>query len=158
MDANKSNYPTLCSISLMSEKSFLFLYKTRSLKKMNLHYRQAAHALTRQTQLQPVFRQAGGSLCFWGLWLSIPPTISTVLQDFKRSLCSPNPPVPTLSGEPSTWPRVSYSSQVCLRSVALAWYTRILGAVLAFCFSNSCYFTFKVGHHWKNNQFHEMVN
>ena len=59
------------------------------------------------------------------------------------------PSGPHSLGEPSTWPQVSYSSQVCLRSIALAWYARILSTVLAFYFSNSCYFTFKVGHHWR---------
>lgn len=52
-------------------------------------------------------------------------------------------------GEPGTWPQVSYSSQVCRRSAAPVWYARILSTVLAFYFSNTCYFTFKLGHHWR---------
>lgn len=52
-------------------------------------------------------------------------------------------------GELGTWPQVSYSSQVCRRSAAPAWYARILSTVLAFYFSNTCYFTFKLGRHWR---------
>lgn len=56
-------------------------------------------------------------------------------------------------GEPSTWPQVSYSSQVSLHSTALPWYARILSTALEFYFSNTCYFTFKLGHQWRTEGF-----
>lgn len=54
--------------------------------------------------VETYFRQPGGSMCFWGLWLFIPPTISTVLQDFKHSLRSPDPAVLTLLGNQAPGP------------------------------------------------------
>lgn len=80
------------------------------------------------------FRQPDGSMCFWGLWHPILPTISNVLEDFKHSLCSPNPQVPDLLGEPSTWPRDSHSSQVRFHSIAPVRYAHIkyCNGILAF--------------------------
>lgn len=65
---------------------------------------------------------------------------SSVLQTL-RSLLS--------RGNQAPGPGVSYSSQLCLHSIALAWYARILSTILAFYFSSSFYLTFKVGHQWR---------
>lgn len=91
------------------------------------------------------FRKAGGGLCFWGCTTNNQRRPSG-LQTFPlySKPCSP----PSL-GERSTWPQVSYSSQVCLQSAAPAWYARILSTVSAFHFSDTCYFTFKLGHQWR---------
>lgn len=121
-------------------------------QKINLLRCQAADALRDLDNCAAAyFRQPGGSMCFWGLWLPLPPTISTVLQDFKHSLCSPNPPVPALQGNQAPGPKFHIPLR-CSSAARLAWYARILSAVLAFYFSNSYDFTFKVGHHWRTER------
>lgn len=41
---------------------------------------------------------------------------------------------------------------MCLQSAAPAWYARILSTVSAFHFSDTCYFTFKLGHQWRTEE------
>lgn len=91
------------------------------------------------------FSKAGGGLCCWGFSANNqqhPSGLQT--RPLYSKPCSP----PSL-GECSTWPQVSYSSQVCLQSAAPAWYSRMLSTVSGFHFSDTCYFTFKVGHQWR---------
>lgn len=123
-------------------------------QKMNLQHLQVAHAFQAQitaatSYLQPISDNQVAACVFATCDFPYHPqsaassrtsNTSSVLQTL-RSLLS--------QGNQAPGPGVSYSSQLCLRSIALAWYARILSTILAFCFSNSCYLTFKVGHRWR---------
>lgn len=121
---------------------------------MNLQHLQVAHAFQAQitaatSYLQPISDNQAAACVFATYDFPYHPqsapssrtsNTSSVLQTL-RSLLS--------RGNQAPGPAVSYSSQLCLHSIALAWYARILSTILAFYFSSSFYLTFKVGHQWR---------
>lgn len=116
---------------------------TQSLLKKKEHCKQAApYFLDKNNCISAHFRQAG-AVCtsdFYDFPCHPQATASgTHVLQAHRSQCS--------LGTRAAGQGASHSSQVCLCGIAPASYARILSAVLAFYFSNCCYFTFKVGCH-----------
>lgn len=74
----------------------------------------------------------------------------------NASLSSPNPAVFTLPGKWAPGPKFHIPLRCCRHSAAPTWYARILSTVLAFYFffffSGACYFTFKLGRHWRTGR------